>query len=148
MKNKINMKAQQMDNTIPNIMELEILRFKAYGLEPRIEGYTLYQIGLEQGTMIPFGLYMNNQLVAGCYVSANENTLFIEQLFVHPHLQNSGLKAGRLLLNFILVNKKEVEKHFDTKFSVSALEPSSDKARAIYEKMGYVSGEQLMRKPI
>jgi len=148
MKQKLKMYAKKLDNSPENVFKLETLRFKAYGMKEKFEGYTFYAMGLSQETMIPFGFFINDELVAGCYVSAAHGTLYIEQLFVHPQLQNSGLKAGRLLLNYVLLNKEELEKQFATKFSVSALEPSSDKARAIYEKMGYVSGELLMRKTI
>jgi len=148
MKQKLKMYARKVDNSPENIFELETLRFKAYGMKDKFEGYTFYAMGLSEETMIPFGFFINDELVAGCYVSAARGTLYIEQLFVHPQLQNSGLKAGRLLLNYVLLNKETLETEFATKFSVSALEPSSDKARAIYEKMGYVSGELLMRKPI
>ena len=146
MKNKLNMCAKKLEGTGENICRLENLRFKAYGLDDKFEGLTLYALGLTQGTMIPFGFYINDQLVAGCYVSADEGTLNIEQLFVHPQLQNSGLRAGRLLLNFVLMQKEELEKYFRTKFVVSALEPSTDKAKALYEKMGYVQTEEGMKK--
>lgn len=146
MKNKLNMCAKQLEGTGENIYKLETLRFKAYGLDEKFEGLTLYALGLTQGTMLPFGFYINDQLVAGCYVSAHEDSLYIEQLFVHPQLQNSGLRAGRLLLNYVLMQKEELEKYYRTQFAVSVLEPSTDKAKALYEKMGYVQTEEGMKK--
>ena len=148
MKPKLAMYAKRLDNSEKTIFNLETLRFKAYGLNPNMEGLTLYSIRLSEGNMVPYGFFINDQLVAGCYVSAEEGTLYIEQLFVHPQLQNSGLRAGRLLLNFVLLNKKELEEYFNTEFFYSALEPSDDKARAIYEKMGYEQGESLMQKAL
>ena len=147
MKQKLAMYAKRIDNSEENIFKLETLRFKAYGLDSKMEGLTLYSIRLSEGHMVPYGFYINDQLVAGCYVSADEGTLYIEQLFVHPQLQNSGLRAGRLLLNYVLLNKKELEEYFNTEFACSALEPSTDKARAIYEKMGYEQGESFMERP-
>ena len=148
MKNKLKMYAKKMDNSPENIFKLENLRFKAYGMKEKFEGYTFYALGLSESTMIPYGFFINDELVAGCYVSAAHGMLYIEQLFVHPQLQDSGLKTGRLLLNFVLLHKEELEKEFATHFSYSALEASNDKAKALYEKMGYVSGELLMRKQI
>lgn len=146
MKSKMMMKAERMDNTIENILTLENLRFKAYNIKGGLEGPTFYSLGLKEGTMVPFGFYLNDTLIAGCYVSANYGMLYIEQLFVHPQLQNSGLRAGRLLLNYVLLNKKELEDYFKTEFTYSALEPSNEKSQAIYEKIGYTANEMLMRK--
>ncbi|MBQ4030509.1 MAG: GNAT family N-acetyltransferase [Bacilli bacterium] len=146
MKNKLNMCAKRLEGTGENICRLETLRFKAYGLDEKFSGLTLYALGLTQGTMVPYGFFVNEQLVAGCYVSADEETLTIEQLFVHPQLQNSGLRAGRLLLNYVLMQKEELEHYFRTKLVVSSLEPSTDKAKALYEKMGYVQTEDGMKK--
>ena len=148
MSNKYKMKAKRLDNTPLNIFKLENLRFQAYDIKGKFDGYTFYAMGLSQGTMVPFGFFIDDELAAGCYVSSAHGTLYIEQLFVHPNIQNSGLRAGRLLLNFILAQKEELENYFGTKFTLSALEASNDKAREIYEKMGYKSGELLMRKPI
>lgn len=148
MKGKYKMNAKRIDNTPENIYKLETLRFRAYGMKEKFEGYTFYALGLSEGTMVPFGFFIDGELAAGCYVSSAHGTLYIEQLFVHPNLQNSGLRTGRLLLNYVLVQKEELEKYFGTKFSISALEASSEKSRAIYEKMGYRKGELLMRKPI
>lgn len=148
MSSKYKMKAERIENTPKNIYKLETLRFQAYDIKEKFEGYTFYAMGLSEGTMVPYGFFINDELAAGCYVSSAHGTLYIEQLFVHPSIQNSGLRAGRLLLNFILIQKEELENYFGTKFSVSALEASNDKARALYEKMGYVPGELLMRKPI
>lgn len=148
MKNKLNMCAKQVDLSIENIYLLETLRFKAYSMNESFEGNTFYSIGITNGTMIPFGFYINDTLVAGCYVSSCHNSLYIEQLFVHPQLQNSGLRAGRLLLNYVLSQKEELEKYFQKKFTFSALEASNEKAKALYLKMGYVPGELLMRKSL
>ena len=148
MKNKLNMKAKMLDNSMENIYKLENLRFKAYGLDQTFEGLTIYTFGLDSGTIVPFGFYINDMLVGGCYVSAQEDYLYIEQLFVHPQLQGSGLRVGRLLLNFVLSQKQRLEEYFHTEFQESALEPSTNKAKAIYEKMGYEMNDHLMRKPL
>ena len=142
------MKAKMLDNSMDNIFRLENLRFKAYDLDEEFNGLTIYRFGLESGSIVPFGFFINDILVGGCYVSSQEDSLYIEQLFVHPQLQGSGLKVGRLLLNFVLYQKQKLEEYFHTKFQESALEPSTKKARAIYEKMGYEMNDHLMRKPL
>ncbi len=148
MKQELKMCAKRLENSAENIYKLECLRFKAYNMKEIFEGETLYAYTLSSGAMIPFGFFINDNLVAGCYVSTSYGTLFIEQLFVHPQLQNSGLKTGRLLLNFVLANKEEIVQYCNTEFTVSAWEASTDKARGLYEKIGYRQGEFLMRKSI
>ena len=44
------------------------------------------------------------------------------------------------------MQKEELEHYFRTKLVVSSLEPSTDKAKALYEKMGYVQTEDGMKK--
>lgn len=148
MKPNYKMYCKRLENSPENIFRLETLRFQAYNMKDAFEGYTLYAIGIHEGSMVPFGFYINNQLAAGCYVSCNFGSLHIEQLFVHPSLQESGLRAGRLLLNYVLINKKELEDYFHTTFEYCTLEPSSEKAKAIYEKVGFKPGEMYMKKPI
>ena len=94
MTKRMQMAAKRIEVTKENIIKLESLRFKAYGDEEKLSGQTLYTIGLSMGTMIPYGFYVGETIVAGCYISAHDDSLFVEQLFVHPNLQNTGLKAG------------------------------------------------------
>ncbi len=149
MTKRMKMAAKKIEATEENIIKLEQLRFIAYGVEDEtLSGDTLYSIGLSMGTMIPYGFYIGETIVAGCYISANEDSLFVEQLFVHPALQNSGLKAGRLLLGFVLNQKEELEKYFQTRFDESSLEPSDKKAREIFEKRGYTKREDIMGKKL
>ena len=137
MNNKYNMKAKQIDLNEENVFKLELLRFKAFGDTSKNIGYTIYSIGLLEGNMLPFGFYINGNLVAGCYVSAKDDTLFIEQLFVEPALQNTSLRAGRLLLSYVLLQKEKIEQYFNTRFEYSTLDPSNSKAKALFEKMDY-----------
>ena len=148
MKPKFKMYGKRLDNSDENIFKLETLRFRAYNMQEQFEGFTLYAIGIHEGSMVPFGFFIDDKLAAGCYVSCNYGTLHIEQLFVHPALQETGLRAGRLLLNYVLINKKELEDYFHTTFDYCTLEPSSEKSKAIYEKVGFKSDEMLMKKPI
>ena len=58
----------------------------------------------------PFGLFIKGQLVAGCYVSDYHDSLHIDQLFVNPIFQNTGLRFGRMILRYIIANNPRKSK--------------------------------------
>ena len=137
-------------DTDVDLIKSEILRFEAYNIQIIDYDFTksFYYLGIKNKTIIPYGLYIKGQLVAGCYVSNTYGSLYIDQLFVKPALQNSGLRLGRLLLRYVLANKKYLEEIFNKDITISMLEPLNEKCTAIYEKEGYEKKEMVMVKRI
>ena len=139
----------KMLETEEEIVRAEILRYEAFNFE--LDDYdfsnTFYYIQIKNGCVVPFGLYIKGMLVAGCYVSNLNGTLYIDHLFVKPMFQNTGLRFGRMLLRYILANKQAVEEIFKRKFSTSTIEPIDEKSEALYLKEGYeYKGEKMVKK--
>ncbi len=125
--------------TVDNIKNLETIRYRAYGKEydGEIEN-NYYARNLISGEMLLFATFIGEELCAGCYISISQNSLFIEQLFVKPEYQNTGLRIGRNLLEYINFNKDIIAKHYNLKsIQTSRLIYSSEKSKAIYKKLGY-----------
>ena len=133
-----------------DLIKSEILRFEAFNIQIGDYDFTksFYYLSIKDKTIIPYGLYIRGQLVAGCYVSNTFGSLYIDQLFVKPALQNSGLRLGRILLRYVLANKKHLEEIFNKDITTSMLEPLNEKCTAIYEKEGYEKKDMVMVKRI
>ena len=100
--------------TIDNIKSLETIRYRAYGKEYDGEiDNTFYARNLISKKMLLFATFIGEELCAGCYISISQNSLFIEQLFVKPEYQNTGLRIGRNLLEYINFNKDIIAKHYN-----------------------------------
>ena len=125
--------------TIDNIKSLETIRYRAYGKEYDGEiDNNFYARNLISKKMLLFATFIGEELCAGCYISISQNSLFIEQLFVKPVYQNTGLWIGRNLLEYINFNKDIIAKHYNLKsIQTSRLIYSSEKSKAIYKKLGY-----------
>lgn len=127
-----------LDNTKETAEQLEFIRLSSYGFTPTKKEYDeLYIRDITNNKILVFACYLNEELIAGCYVSNTFNSLYIDYIFVLPEYQEQGLHIGRNLLQFILDNKHIVEEYFNTIFDQSKLFPSSLKSQSIYEKMGY-----------
>ena len=86
---------------------LENIRMAAYGIDET----SLYFInGLSSGNMLPVGIYEDDKLVGGAYVSKSLSSLYIESIFINPEYQHKGY--GKVLLNYIFANKKIFEDYF------------------------------------
>lgn len=120
-----------------NIIALENLRFKVYDYKNTdINPTETYSYREMLGNRIlPFGVYENNELIAGCYVSNSYKTLFIEHLFVLKEYQNSENHIGTNLLKYVLDNKEICENFFKMKFEFSYLDNRCSKS--FCEALGY-----------
>ena len=127
---------------INTYIKLESIRSSAYMCEPYISNNFLNR--LNNGKILLAGALLNNELVAGCYISSCDNSLYIEQLFVDSYYQDNELHIGSNLLKFILDNKEYVELFFGKSFSFSRLEASDDLA-PFYEKIGYRSNDNYLK---
>lgn len=118
-----------------NIIELENLRFEVYDYKNMNFKETYFYREMINGNILPFGVYQDEQLIAGCYVSKSFQTLFIEQLFVLKKYQNNKEHIGSNLLRYVLNNKKICEEFFNTEFKFSYLDNRYNKS--FYENLGY-----------
>lgn len=136
--------------TEDNIVKSELLRLTAFNvdLQDFDVSNSYYYMGIKNNLFIPFGLFIKGQLVAGCYVSNFNDSLYIDQLFVNPIFHNTGLRFGRMILRYILNNKKQLEEIFERKLTTSTIEPLNEKCRAIYAKEGYELQDEIMVKAI
>lgn len=124
---------------------LENIRMAAYGIDET----SLYFInGLSSGNMLPVGIYEDDKLVGGAYVSKSLSSLYIESIFINPEYQHKGY--GKVLLNYIFANKKIFEDYFKKEFLYSRLEPNSHDITGFYESLGYSEPDDMniMKKRI
>lgn len=122
-----------------NILEAEKIRYNSYGKEspPNILD-TFYSMNLKSRKLLLFATILGDEIVAACYVSRVGYSLFIDQLFVKKDYQNTGLKIGRKLLEYINNNKHIVEEQLSFKpLQTSKLIYTSEKSHALYLKIGY-----------
>ena len=129
------------------IYSLEKLRLEANNIDistfPIQETY--YFSNLKSNTYLIFTTYLENELVAACYIKNTYNSLYIDQLFVKKEYQNSPYHFGSNLLKYILNHKQLIEKYLNTSFNYSYLEPNNN-TKNFYQSLGYQENENLMRK--
>ena len=118
-----------------NAIALENLRFKVYDYKNIEPTETYFYREIKNGKILPFGVYENNKLIAGCYVSNSYKTLFIEHLFVLKEHQNNENHIGTNLLRYVLDNKEICENFFKMKFEFSYLDNRCSKL--FCEALGY-----------
>ena len=120
--------------TSSDIEKIEALRKEVFGLDMESSYYSDKLLNKKELAIATFD---QEKIVAGVYVHAFESTLVIDQLFVKKEYQNTGLKLGRNLLNFLKENKELIEAFFDAKLNVMTIESKNEKARSIYAKSGF-----------
>lgn len=125
--------------TPSNILKIEQIRYNAYSKKVTDEELknTYYAQKLLSQEIICFIYTYHDEVVAGCYVSSDFNSLYVEQLFVLKKYQEVGLHLGQKLLSYIIKHKDIVESYFNQELSYTKLSPNSDKSYNIYKKMGY-----------
>ena len=132
----ISIKYEDFSEDIFN--KYENIRMNAYQVDS-FNNSKDYLLKLLTRRMLIVGLYIDNNLIAGCYVSGYRDYLFIDQLFVLFDYQNKGLKLGRLLLNDIIDNRVNIEEFFNKKYSEVKLFSYDDKSSSLYKKLGFKS---------
>lgn len=128
---------------------LETLRFNAYQYNQKNLSLqdSFYLKDLNENKYLCIGCFLNNQLLAACYIKNTYHSLYIEQLFVLEKYQKTSLHIGSNLLKYILNNKEIVEKHFNETFYYSYLDNAKN-TKEFYQKLGYQEKDFLMRKKL
>lgn len=120
------------------LLEMEDLRDDAYQLESSFKERLHYLKRLESQKYVALSAYYQNELVAGCYVSDQFSTLYIQQLFVGYNWQGKHYHFGRLLLLETLKRREELEQYFKKEFWRSQLVAYDERSKKIYKNVGYV----------
>ena len=120
------------------LLELEDLRDDAYQVESSFKERLHYLKRLESHKFIALSAHYQDELVAGCYVSDQFSTLYIQQLFVGYKWQAKHYHFGKLLLLETLRRREEFECFFQKKFCLYQLVAYDERAKKIYESVGYV----------
>lgn len=122
-----------------NIIKVEKIRYEAYDRElPEDILETFYAMNLKTKQYLIFAAILGDEICAACYVSRIGYSLFIDQLFVKKEYQNTGLKIGRKLLEYINNNKNIIEEELSFKpLQTSRLISTSEKSHSLYLKLGY-----------
>lgn len=117
-----------------NFKEIEKLRKDVFSYNMKEDSF--YYRELIDGKMVAIGVFLDDNLIAGAYISDSLNSLYIEQLFVNNNYQKSGI--GTNLIKYIHEHKNIFEEYFKTKFDFSKLEPNSKEIVDYYKKLGYI----------
>ncbi len=135
-------------NHLEDINTIEQLRKEVFHLKQNATNY--YEFHILHNQMIPYGMFYNNQLIAGCYISKSFDSIYVNFLFVKEEYRHNGLKIGRKLLLYILEHKKEIEEFFGQEFTISKLHPNNQESRRIYQTIGYntTNNSNIMTKKI
>ena len=120
------------------LLELEDLRDDAYQVESSFKERLHYLKRLESHKFIALSAHYQDELVAGCYVSDQFSTLYIQQLFVGYKWQAKHYHFGKLLLLETLRRREELEQYFQKELWQSQLVAYDERAKKIYESVGYV----------
>lgn len=129
--------------TEENIILIEKIRTRSYGIEKDNIEENYYTQQIRNGNYLVFVTLLDNKIVSGCYLSNAYNSLSVEQLFVRPEYQEKGLHLGKNLLKYILDNKYIIEEYFQQKFTTSTISPISEKSKKIYESLGYTTTNKI-----
>ena len=123
---------------VRDIKEIETLRKEAFNIdETKLDAgiNNFYEKQIEDNKILPIGGYVNDELVAGIYISAALNSLFIEQLFVKKEYRHNGY--GKQIVKFVLDNKHIFEEFFKQEFDFSKAEIRNNDALKLVENLGY-----------
>ncbi len=123
---------------VRDIKEIETLRKEAFNIdETKLDAgiNSFYEKQIDDNKILPIGGYVNDELVAGIYISAALNSLFIEQLFVKKEYRHNGY--GKQIVKFVLDNKHIFEEFFKQEFDFSKAEIRNNDALKLVENLGY-----------
>ncbi len=123
---------------VRDIKEIETLRKEAFNIdETKLDAgiNSFYEKQIDDNKILPIGGYVNDKLVAGIYISAALNSLFIEQLFVKKEYRHNGY--GKQIVKFVLDNKHIFEEFFKQEFDFSKAEIRNNDALKLVENLGY-----------
>ena len=126
-------------------VSMENIRMEVYGLS---ESSLFFIDSVTSGRMIPVGVFVDNKLIGGAYISKSLKSLYIENIFIKSEYQHKGYAKG--LLKYIFDNKKLFEEYFNMEFLFSKLEPNSNDIIEFYKSVGFSEPNDLnvMRKRI
>ena len=141
---KANIQIEMLDYDDNRVIDVELLRREVFHLKIDssliLKSYPL--INIKNRRTIPFALIIDDKIVAGCYVSGYGETLMVDYLFVTKSYRNTGLRLGRVLLNYILESKQEIEEYFHHALATSKLAALDNRAKHVYEDLGYQYSEE------
>lgn len=123
---------------VRDIKEIETLRKEAFNIdETKLDAgiNSFYEKQIDDNKILPIGGYVNDELVAGIYISSALNSLFIEQLFVKKEYRHNGY--GKQIVKFVLDNKHIFEEFFKQEFDFSKAEIRNNDALKLVENLGY-----------
>lgn len=118
------------------INEIESLRKEVFHIKEIAPNR--YEKQIRDNVIIAFSLWKEDELIGGCYVGSNFDSLYVYFLFIKEKYQKNGLKLGRRLLSEILDHKNAVEELLDKSFDKSTLHPISEEVKKVYKAIGYV----------
>lgn len=130
-----------LNNNLINYMKLERIRSSAYFIDYFVSDRFTNKVLNNQLLLV--GAFIDNELVAGAFITDELDSLYIDQLFVGVKYQRNELHVGYNLMKYILNNKDKVEEYFHKELLLSKLQ-ASDSLQPFYKKLGYHTGENYM----
>lgn len=124
---------------VNNVKEIEDLRRDSFNI--KFDNRNFYEQQINNGKILPLGGYINDELVAGVYISASFQSLYIDQLFVKKEYQHNGY--GTNILQFVLNNKYIFEDFFKTEFEFSKAEIRNENALKLVQNLGYKQTDDI-----
>ena len=118
------------------LIDLERLRAETFNTTPNYN-FNWYVSSIQSGRCLPFGTYIDNELAAGAIIEQSNDVLHIILIFTKPKYQDSGLKLGRELLNYIISNKEVIDQYYGSVINQVELSYMGKKSHEIYLKVGF-----------
>lgn len=121
------------------VRDLERLRANAYGYEcgDAISPLNYYSCQLLKGNLISFVAFYQGKIAGAIYVSKIGTDLSVDQVFVSPDYQNSGLHLGKQMIQYVIDNKELVEEILECSFEGSVMSPNNDESKELSKALGY-----------
>jgi GNAT superfamily N-acetyltransferase len=139
-----NIEIEMLQEDDDRVIDVEILRHQVFHLktdpETILNSYHLSKIRLKR--TIPFALFINGEMAAGCYITGYGDTLMVDYLFVNKIYRNTGLRLGRVLLSYVFEHKASLEEFFHHQIQKSILTALDSRARHVYEQMGFTYSKE------
>ena len=128
-----------VDAATEAVNNLEELRANAYGYKKAedISPLNYYSCQLLRGNLISFVAFYQGKMAGAIYVSKIGDDLSVDDVFVAPDYQKSGLHLGKQMIQYVIDNKELVEEILECSFEGSIISPSNDASKEMSHSLGY-----------
>ena len=115
-----------------NFGDVELIRAQSFGVE-YVSDY--YRKLLYEQKLLVLIAKINKRIIGGCYISDEESSMYIEQLFVLNTFKKMNIESK--LIDYAIKNKNKFVKYFDTDTEYIKVTPTNEDSEELYKSLGF-----------